>query len=299
MGKRSARRQQTQTLEFLADVFGLTAEKRRELGFGFEMAGVMRLQNQPEFWADAPWRLEPDQKVLPVSFCVRDGNLQPPGKGPWRLNRLKVEQWLPGDRRQELVTLLPADLPDVDPQGYSRCSFWTYGLEIPIEHLQEVKPGDTVHLQCLFEGQFPDQENAGVEIHLATLLAEHGLPLGRAAHTAGPRRWFYGDTHYHSGYTNDVKEFGGIVPETRKAGKAIGLDWMMVTDHSCDLDERADTAAGSCRDDGSGQQSRWEWLQAEVGLTENTDDTFRFILGKRYRCWARRGARSTCWPLGQ
>jgi hypothetical protein len=129
-------------------------------------------------------------------------------------------------------------------------------------------------------GQFPEEENSGVEIHLETLLAQHGLPLGRAAHTDGPRHWFYGDTHYHSGYTNDVKEFGGAVPEARRAGKAIGLDWLIVTDHSCDLDEPAATAAGSCQDDGPGNQSRWERLSEEVIRSEISDETFRLILGE-------------------
>jgi hypothetical protein len=113
-----------------------------------------------------------------------------------------------------------------------------------------------------------------VEIHLETLLARHGLPLGRAAHTAGPRRWFYGDPHYHSAYTNDIKEFGGAVPEARNAGKAIGLDWLVVTDHSCDLDEPAEAG------DGPGNQRRWDRLSEEVASPEMSDDTFRFILGE-------------------
>ena len=289
MGKRPTRRKEDQTLEFLADIFGLTAQKRRELGHGMEMTGIIRLQNQPEFWADAPWRIEPDQQALPVSFYLRDGDIQPPGKGPWRLKSLKVEQWLPSNGWHELVTLLPTDLPDVDAQGFSRCSFWVYGIDIPIQDLQEVKPGDTVHLQCLFDGQFSEEESAGVEIHLATLLAEHGLPQGRAAHSAGPRRWFYGDTHYHSGYTNDIKEFGGPVPEARKAGKAIGLDWLIVTDHSCDLDEPAGSTAGSCQEGGPGNQSRWDRLSEELVSPEISDDSFRFILGEEISLLGKEG----------
>ena len=155
MGKRPTRRKEDQTLEFLADIFGLTAQKRRELGHGMEMTGIIRLQNQPEFWADAPWRIEPDQQALPVSFYLRDGDIQPPGKGPWRLKSLKVEQWLPSNGWHELVTLLPTDLPDVDAQGFSRCSFWVYGIDIPIQDLQEVKPGDTREITVEFTVTYP------------------------------------------------------------------------------------------------------------------------------------------------
>ena len=48
-------------------------------------------------------------------------------------------------------------------------------------------------------------------------------------------QWYYGDTHYHSNYANDFKEFGNPVPDTRVAAECIGLDWLVITDHSCDL----------------------------------------------------------------
>ncbi len=48
--------------------------------------------------------------------------------------------------------------------------------------------------------------------------------------------WHYGDTHYHSIYTDNVAEFGAPIQSTELAGKAIGLEWITVTDHSFDLD---------------------------------------------------------------
>ncbi|NIV30477.1 MAG: hypothetical protein GWN58_13560, partial [Anaerolineae bacterium] len=76
-----------------------------------------------------------------------------------------------------------------------------------------------------------------MEIHLETRLAKYPLPLGRAANGPVARHWFYGDTHYHSAYTNDIKEFGGALPAARQAGQSVGLDWLVITDHSCDLDD--------------------------------------------------------------
>ena len=48
--------------------------------------------------------------------------------------------------------------------------------------------------------------------------------------------WYRGDTHYHSGYTNNPAERGHPLDVTRQAALHAGLDWILVTDHSSDLD---------------------------------------------------------------
>ncbi|MCD4844031.1 MAG: hypothetical protein K8R25_06035 [Methanosarcinales archaeon] len=47
--------------------------------------------------------------------------------------------------------------------------------------------------------------------------------------------WHPGDIHYHSSYTDSVVEFGFPIEATVEAGKAIGLDWNAITDHSFDV----------------------------------------------------------------
>lgn len=48
--------------------------------------------------------------------------------------------------------------------------------------------------------------------------------------------WYYGDTHFHSEFTSNNLEFGSGIASTAKAAKAMGLDWLTITDHSCDFD---------------------------------------------------------------
>jgi len=48
--------------------------------------------------------------------------------------------------------------------------------------------------------------------------------------------WFYGDPHYHSDMTQDQVEFGAPAEVAMAMGKAIGLSWVAITDHSYDLD---------------------------------------------------------------
>ena len=271
-------KQYRQVLDFFAVVFGMRPEQLEELGRPSDaleqpkMSGVMAPVNQPEFWADAPWRVEPDRADVAVTFSVRDANIRPPAHGPWRLDMLKVEQRLGDGSWHKLRTFLPKDLPEVDAQGDSKQGFWVHETRIPLEELQNVHRGDVAHFRAVFSGSFPPYDKTTqTEIHLEVLLASEALPLGRAACVSGPRHWFYGDTHYHSAYTNDIKEFGGVVPEAREAARSVGLDWLVITDHSCDLDEV---------DAGFGGKTRWERLKEDLTSSQVSDDSFRCILGE-------------------
>jgi hypothetical protein len=51
---------------------------------------------------------------------------------------------------------------------------------------------------------------------------------------------FYGDVHYHSIYTSDQVEFGAGLAATSSLARAMGLDFICVTDHSYDLDDQED-----------------------------------------------------------
>jgi hypothetical protein len=150
--------------------------------------------------------------------------------------------------------------------------------------LQGAARGQKVHLRGLFLGSFaPHEEEADVEVHLEVWLAAEGLPQGRAAANSGPRQWYYGDTHYHSAYTNDPKEFGGSIHEARRASQALGLDWLVVTDHSCDLDEV---------DPGQGERRRWDRLADDVASPSVSDEAFRCILGEEITLLGAKG-----WPV--
>lgn len=280
----SAPKQSDQISDFFAKIYRMTPEEFKALGKlpeipaeitsheALRMPGVMAPNNQPEFWADAPWRLELDQTEIPITFYIRDANVDSPGYSPWRLDSLRIEQRLKNKKWHKLRTFLPLNLSNVDEQGYIEHNFWVFSSSIPLSELRDIKMGDRIHLRVVFEGSVQPYEKISlITRHLEITLSQYAFPQGRAAHQSGPRRWFYGDTHYHSAYTNDIKEFGAPLPETRTAGLAIGLDWLVVTDHSCDL---------ILKDDGGSGLSRWDRLKADVSSPELSDERFRFILGE-------------------
>ncbi|RPI84961.1 MAG: hypothetical protein EHM41_12045 [Chloroflexi bacterium] len=279
----SKQKQSNRTAEFLANICGMTRKDFEKLGKlpethpkepstnVLKMPGVMAPNNQPEFWADAPWRLIPGVQEIPITFYIRDGNVDSPGFSPWRLDSLRVEQRLRNKKWHKLRTYLPANLGNIDQQGQIEDNFWVFSSSIPLSELHDVRIGDKVHLRVIFVGSAnPYDKITLIKRHLEITLSQYPFPLGRTAQPSGPRQWFYGDPHYHSAYTNDVKEYGAPLPETRGAALSIGLDWIVVTDHSCDLVLKRDGESGL---------SRWDLLKAEIssGLS---DECFRFILGE-------------------
>jgi hypothetical protein len=247
-----------------------------EPGIELEAHTTLTRQNQPEFYADAPWRLEPDLGEIPLLFVIREANVEEPGLGPWRLDELRIEERLNNGVWRKVRGYRPSQLPDVDPEGFFASSFWSYSTRLRLQTLQGIdtgKRGQVARLRVVFAGRFPpyDELDESPRRYLQVHLAEHALPLGRAATNENPRRWFYGDTHYHSSYTNDIWEFGNPVRDARYAGRAIGLDWLVITDHSCDLDDQ---------DPEFGSLTRWARLRQELAKPSISDKHFRMIRGE-------------------
>jgi hypothetical protein len=270
---------QDQTIKFLKGVFGVKHPKKSTPAPDLTTVAPLPLsaempvdKNQPEFWADAPWRLEPDQNEILLLFLVRDTNIEKPAKGPWRLDVLKIQQWVPGVVWDDVLALLPADLPKLDGNGMFQLRTWWHSLKIPLAKFKGAVRGKPLRLRVGFHGSYyPYDKPSHIYIHLEIFLAEHALPLSRAASSNQPRRWFYGDTHYHSVYTNDIKELGNPVPESCTAAHAVGLDWLVITDHSCDLDDV---------DPDVSPQTRWERLKADTANPNISNNQFRCILGE-------------------
>jgi len=264
--------EEKQTLKFLASIFGATYHTTEDEVSLYLSAEPPIGKNQPEFWADTPWRIEEKQDEIPILLLTRETNITHPAKGPWQLDVLKV-QYKKADQTWEVLRAFrPADLPNVDINGNFELRTWTYSIKIPLSEFTGIKRGDVVQLRVVFSGSFsPHEKPSRIDVHLQTYLAEHALPLSRTAHKDQARHWFYGDTHYHSVYTNDIKELGNPVKESRDAAHAVGMDWLVITDHSCDLDDvDADISP----------QERWDRLKDDVVNPQITNKDFRCILGE-------------------
>jgi len=85
--------------------------------------------------------------------------------------------------------------------------------------------------------------------------------------------WHPGDIHYHSSYTDNYVEFGFPIEATVEAGKAIGLDWNAITDHSFDV-----------RDSKTADPNhKWNALKRDVNTY--CTESYKLILGEEVSCY--------------
>ncbi len=207
----------------------------------------------PEYWADAPWRLEPGEKEIPLTFIARDAEGE-------HIHKILVYQ---------LTDANPALLSEVEGPGKIREKYWSYSplLRIPLPPDFIADPGwPSAGKQLRLKVEFIKGRKTLYEQHLLIFVARESLPLRNSP------QWYYGDTHYHSNYTNDIKEFGNPLPDTREAARCIGLEWMIVTDHSVDLQDSNPYWEGYPPD------SRWSDLGEEV--RERADRQFTLLRGE-------------------
>ena len=78
--------------------------------------------------------------------------------------------------------------------------------------------------------------------------------------------WYCGDTHQHTNYTENIVEIGAPIYATKAANNALGLDWMIVTDHSFDL-----------------WQEKWD--VSTTDCESHSDDLFRVLQGEEVSCY--------------
>lgn len=80
--------------------------------------------------------------------------------------------------------------------------------------------------------------------------------------------WYRGDTHFHSYFTQNLAENGFPLKSSKAFAKTIGLDWITITDHSCDYDNY-----------GISMTDNWVRQGNEISNLNSEDNTFIFIRG--------------------
>jgi hypothetical protein len=84
--------------------------------------------------------------------------------------------------------------------------------------------------------------------------------------------WYRGDIHYHSGFTDNPAERGYPLDVTKQAALAAGLDWVLLADHSTDLN--AERYAEEEREAAQYSDGRFLYIVGEeVTVTSNKTDS--------------------------
>ncbi len=176
-------------------------------------------QQEPEIIADVPHRLEPGQP-LPVLLLIKDANRYP-------IHLLQVRVTLHHNNKTlELANIQP------EPELVNT-PFWSrvYTLALPAPTV--IPALVDVHITIENNGRRKTITNDNYKLtsHKPFTVCADTHPLPRNDN------WYFGDLHYHSNYSSDQVEFGAPLEDTATIARAMGLDFLAVTDHSYDLDD--------------------------------------------------------------
>lgn len=188
-----------------------------------------------DFMMDAPWRVVDEDAAIPLTMVIKDCDSDDVRDLHW------IRCW---DETSGSVLLWDHDFGDetIGNDAYES-NFWTYITTVTEGHasLPDGTPltpanlgygaGDHINLKVSIYYR-DDIFNYTETRHLRVHVGRGPFPW--------PAGWYGGDTHFHTMYTNNIAEFGAPLPAVALTAKAMGLQWMTTTDHSCDLDETGD-----------------------------------------------------------
>ena len=97
---------------------------------------------------------------------------------------------------------------------------------------------DTLRLRVIFQGSYyPYDQPSRIEIYLETFLATNAFDKAELQITISPGNGSMGTRTIILYIPMTSRKLATRYPSFCAAVHAIGLDWLVVTDHSCDLDD--------------------------------------------------------------
>jgi len=91
--------------------------------------------------------------------------------------------------------------------------------------------------------------------------------------------WYYGDTHFHTLFSDNQAEFGAPVDFSALMADLYGLDWLAFTDHSFDLDDAEGDTVTNDPD-----LPRWQRYGREIEAAAAAHPGLIFIKGEELSC---------------
>lgn len=212
-------------------------------------------RKRPEIIFDVPQRIQ--TRELPVALIIKDSH-----KFPIQLKDVQIEIL---QSSQILNTYTYSEKQTIDSLFFSKL----YPLD--------VKPysGSYLKIKCTLTYKI-NNKTRWVTNNNYPLLKEKNMtvyidPDSRPVESG----WKWGDVHCHSHYTEDQVEFGLPLKLFPKLGKATGMSFAAITDHSYDLDDGHDSWTGVDPD-----LPKWHNMQKEVAELNSKSSEFTLLPGE-------------------
>ena len=217
-------------------------------------------KNEPEIIADAPFRLEPNQK-LPILIVVKDADLY-----PCTLKQVSVETRQDQGARNSSQHL---EQPIVVHQRF----YW-FLLHIDVTAYKgwiDVDVTFTIESNGRTTTYRNDNHRTSSKRPLRVYISQDHLPRFPGLHL--------GDPHTHSSFTDDQVEFGCPMKAARELSRAMGLSFFCVTDHSYDLDDHPDSYLSN-----DPSLEKWKMFQDEIESLQAEGEGFAVVRGEEVTC---------------
>lgn len=216
-------------------------------------------RRQPEIIADIPSRLEPGCD-LPILLIVKDAD-----RYPVTIRHIHARITTSEHHFTEEITL----------EKTINIAFWEkiFLLEIATKYQGWAQVLITIHYQIGHKNFkcHNDNYHGRNKNPLKCYFGLESLPIAE--------NFITGDLHTHSNYTSDQLEFGASPAATKKLAKAMGHDFVGITDHSYDLD---DITGNYLVNDPN--LRKWQNFQSEVKNLNAQPDRFIIIPGEEVSC---------------
>lgn len=225
--------------------------------FGYSLIN----RNYPEIIVDAPWRIEPNEPI-PVVCIVKDAD-----RYPISLERITARCRI-GNKELFNKEMLSKSL-SINEHYWHKVEYINLpspqndNLELSVE-IEFTRNG---RRKIITTDNLPGLSHKPLNIFMSS----SKLPSFDG--------WYYGDAHYHSDMTQDQVEFGAPSAVAMAMGKALGLSWLAVVDHSYDLD----VAIGEFFKYDP-KLTRWQIVQRDAKLINSGNNGFVIIPAEEISC---------------
>ncbi|MGQ9608487.1 MAG: CehA/McbA family metallohydrolase [bacterium] len=225
--------------------------------FGYSLIN----RNYPEIIVDAPWRIEPNEPI-PVVCIIKDAD-----RYPINLERLTARCRV-GDKELFNKEMLSKSLP-INEHYWHRVEY----INLPSPQNDKLELSVEIEFTRNGRRKIITTDNLPGLSHkpLNIFMSSSKLPSFDG--------WYYGDAHYHSDMTQDQVEFGAPSAVAMSMGKALGLSWLAVVDHSYDLD----VAIGEFFKYDP-KLTRWQIVQRDAKLINSGNNGFVVIPAEEISC---------------
>ena len=254
-----------------------------------------------DFNADAPWRVQNAHTQIPFSFLIKD--VWKDGlTSQYFLHRLVITTYSYGgapartiyDHDFGVLGLKIDEHTEGVINGNWEWNINTFenaddrqldGLPITASNLGH-SSGQNIFFVASMVGSAVEVTVSGPKIYPHLFSKYLKIHVGESLPKPGPD-WYYGDTHFHTEYTNDLKEYGGQLTAVKDAASAMGLDFITTTDHASDLGYGPLGWFGWFGWFSCGDLCQASWIDLRDRINElNDSNELPFIQGEEITCQA-------------